>query len=172
MVHNVHVFLYIQKCPANSGTPLGTTFFRSIKYSAQYSKWKVQEFAENSAIPLFYVYDCRSLDIRASHNNYVNRVHQQAFKCPALYCVSVYEILRLWDISLAHSVECWILDLKAPVSIPAWGDLFISTFPLFPITHVYIIWVFCLCMRQMYISFGCFLYVSVHEIHVFIFLVF
>ena len=35
---------------------------------------------------------------------------------------------------LAHSVECWILNLEAPGSIPAWGELFISTFPLSPVT--------------------------------------
>ena len=44
--------------------------------------------------------------------------------------------LRYLDISLAHSVECWILNLEAPGSIPAWGELFISTFPLFPVTNV------------------------------------
>ena len=42
--------------------------------------------------------------------------------------------LRKWDISLAHSVECWILNLEAPGSIPAWGELFISVFPPFPVT--------------------------------------
>ena len=31
--------------------------------------------------------------------------------------------LRWWDISLAHSVECWILNLEAPGSIPAWGEI-------------------------------------------------
>ena len=38
------------------------------------------------------------------------------------------------DITLAHSVECWILILEAPGSISAWGELFISTFRLFPVT--------------------------------------
>ena len=38
--------------------------------------------------------------------------------------------------------------------------------------HVYIIWVFCLCMRYMYISSGCFVCVSVYEIHVYIIWVF
>ena len=43
-------------------------------------------------------------------------------------------VVYQWDIPLAHSVECWILNLEAPGSIPAWGELFISTFPLFPVT--------------------------------------
>ena len=43
--------------------------------------------------------------------------------------------LHWWDISLAHSVECWILNLEAPGSIPAWGELFISTFPLHSVTQ-------------------------------------
>ena len=43
--------------------------------------------------------------------------------------------LRYGDISLAHSVEYWILNLEAPGSIPTWVELVISTFPLFPVTY-------------------------------------
>ena len=31
----------------------------------------------------------------------------------------------------------WILNLEAPGSIPAWGELSISTFPVFPVTDAY-----------------------------------
>ena len=34
--------------------------------------------------------------------------------------------LHYWDISLAHSVECWILNLEAPGSIPAHTSLTIG----------------------------------------------
>ena len=40
------------------------------------------------------------------------------------------------DISQYHSVESWSLNLEAAGSIPAWGELFISTFPLFPLNFV------------------------------------
>ena len=44
--------------------------------------------------------------------------------------------LRLWDIFLAHLVECWILNLEAPGSIPTWGEMFISKiFLSFPLHH-------------------------------------
>ena len=48
--------------------------------------------------------------------------------------ISTTTSTQQWDISLAHSVECWILNLKMPGSIPTQGELFISTFPLFPVT--------------------------------------
>ena len=35
---------------------------------------------------------------------------------------------------VGYSVECWILHLETPGSIPAWGELYIATFPLFPVT--------------------------------------
>ena len=44
------------------------------------------------------------------------------------------------DISQDHSVECWILNLEAPGSIPAWGELYISTFPLFPVKFRAVTW--------------------------------
>ena len=44
------------------------------------------------------------------------------------------------DISQEHSVECWILNLEAPGSIPAWGELYISTFPLFPVKFRAVTW--------------------------------
>ena len=53
-----------------------------------------------------------------------------------------------WGISLAHSVECWILNLEAPGSILAWGELFISTFPLFPVTLGHYHYVFSLIYAQ------------------------
>ena len=45
--------------------------------------------------------------------------------------------LESGNVSLAHSVDCWTLNLEAPGSILAWDELscelFISTFLLFPI---------------------------------------
>ena len=32
-----------------------------------------------------------------------------------------------------HAVDSWILNQEAPGSIPAWSELFISTFPLIPV---------------------------------------
>ena len=93
MGHNVPVFLYIPRVLyiLTSGNP-SELRFSPVLNTPSIPNGKSRSLPRNSTIPLFYVYDCRSLDIRASHNNYVNRVHQKAFKCPALYCVSIYEI--------------------------------------------------------------------------------
>ena len=95
---------------------------------------KSRRFPRNSAIPLFYVYDCRSLDIRASHNNYLNKVHHKLSN--ALPC-TVYLSMRYMYISSGCFVCVSVYEIQI---------------------YIYV-YIFCLCVRYMYISYGCFVYV-------------
>ena len=49
--------------------------------------------------------------------------------------ISTTTSTALVGFSLAHLVECWIINLEVPGSIPTCGELFISTFHLFPFTQ-------------------------------------
>ena len=53
------------------------------------------------------------INMSNSNTGYLNTFEYLVWGLPILL-----QVLRYWDIFLAHSVECWILNLQAPVQIP------------------------------------------------------